>query len=206
MTMPMRMTSDARAGLRRAVALAAAAALAGGLASGAVWFGDAGRPLLDSAVFAGLAFVVVLGALALAGPWGLALLWGVLMVTWAMMLRGALLEEHGGVAIAFRYLPDSFAAWCMFSLPVGTATALLLHRTRAVRPRVLLAVLGVWAVLGIASAVATNSALEASRALRDNPLFAWPMNLLLPAGPLVLGGWMIVRLRASARPLGQLPG
>ncbi|HST63051.1 MAG TPA: hypothetical protein VLK84_30360 [Longimicrobium sp.] len=195
----MRMASDVHAGLWRAVLLSAAGALVGGVAVRWLMFAHGGSPLLEMAIVAAVLFVLVLGALVLGGRRGLMLLWGLLLVLWTMMFVGALRDQRGGVYHAIYFLPDSFAAWSVFALPVAAATALLLHRTHEARPRALLGVMGVWIVLAVASAIVSRYAPDVGGGPRANPLVAWPLNLLLPVAPFVLGGWMMLRLRRRTR-------
>lgn len=200
----MRMASDVRAGLWRAVLLAAAGALAGGAAMQWLMYTH-GPSLLEAGVFAAVLFVLVLAALVLGGRRGLVLLWGLLLAMWTMMFVTELLGKHGGPYFAFRYLPDVFTAWNVLAFPVAAATALLLHRTGAVRPRALLGVLGAWVVLAVPSAVLSRYAPDVGIGPRDHPLVAWPLNLLLPLAPFVLGGWMMLRVRrrATAAPVAM---
>jgi hypothetical protein len=191
----MPMANVSRAGLRDAVVLAAAGALAQGLVAHILWSLYGGPSVLEIVGAAAGMFVVVLGALVLGGARGLALLWGVLLVMWLMSSGGMLLAEENAVWFAFRYLPDAFTAWNLHALPLGVVTALLLHGTGRARTRALLGVMGVWVVLALPSAAVSRDTPDTGGGPRSDPRIAWPMNLLLPAAPLVLGGWMILRLR-----------
>lgn len=194
----MRTASEVRAGLRVAAFLAAAGAVAGGAAAQGLTALYGAPPAGEAMAYAGVTFVLVLGALVLGGRRGLVLLWGLLLVAWTASFGGPLLQGPGAIRHAFHVLPDTFTAWNVLALPPAAATALLLHRTRDVRPRALLGVLGVWIALAAASAAVSGYAPDVGGGPRDDPFVAWSLRLLLPAAPLLLGGWMMLRLRRRA--------
>lgn len=191
--------SETRAGLRRAVT----ASLMGG--AGAALAVTLVTPTLigtwdaaSVAVAAGVVSTAILAALVLGGRRGLTGLWGLMLLLWLSHLA-RMLEWGFGRARMMGSLPDDFVVWSVLALPLAAATTYLLRglSQAPVRGRAVPAVFATWLVLAAACAWVSGHAPDVGGGPRYDPLVGWPMVLLLPPVPLLLGGWMIRRLHRS---------
>lgn len=206
----MRTTNDARAGLRRAgvIALAGAATAAPcvlglGFIEGETTLRK--EVLLEAAQYAVVYFILILVPLVMAGRRGLWVPWGLVLAMWLLKFGIDLADRGGMDPRPFWFLPHAVAGWSMFALPFAVATVLLLHGTRSLSPRALVVALGAWLALTAASTAAVWYEYAGGDAL-NHPLIAWPLAMLLATAPLVLGGWMILRLRRHDSRIARFAG
>lgn len=147
-----------------------------------------GPPLAERALYAGFWTVVIASALRVGGRNGLVVLWILVAALWLFVLSGRVTANRLDVRDVILLLPDGFAAWSAFVLPLVLVTAYTLLRDGR-RPLAALAVPAAWSCVALACAVLASYAPDVGGTPRLNPMFAWPAALAGLLVPAWLVGW-----------------
>jgi hypothetical protein len=196
MVIPQRMGADA--GPRTlAVAWAGALSLTVTVRGGtAITRGQV--PLAGYVLMLIVAFAVLYAAARWAGSRGMLALWGVAVLFWCMGLVNAFSAGRGIVLYAARHLPEPFAVWNIFAVPLAVATGVWLKAGGPWRPSArTLAAIGSWIALAVLSACLVRFAPDVGPNPRDRAAVFWPMAIMLPVLPYLVSGWLIHNLRRA---------
>jgi len=158
-------------------------------------------PAVDWRSFAVLTFAsaltaVVLAAVSLRGPRGLAFVWLLLLVYWIYMALGVGASRMPATVNGSRILgigvhvPGGFVSWSLLALPVYGATALILRRANRLQLERAVIIIA-WLVLCLLARLLASEPADLSGLWYSNRI--WPALMLIfgiPL-PLALSAWLV---------------
>lgn len=157
-----------------------------------------GTTLAEAVVLAATAFTLTAVCARVGGRHGFMVLWVLMLATWVMMFRAAVIEAYWTPFAVATLIPERFVVWSMMALPLALATAFFVRGPGSRGHGTVTAGAAVWLALLSASSFLSRYAVDVGNTARWDPVVAWPVGVLSVAAAFVVPAWFLRRLRGAA--------